>query len=680
MAIRKDDVAPNMRPADGGERGTESRLIDGRFELREVLGNGGMASVYRAWDRRGNAPCAVKVLAENLARDQDLRRRFRQEAEAANALVHPRIVRVYAHGELDSTLYMVMEYVEGGTLCDLLRRRERLPESLALRLAAEVADALAYAHDRHVVHRDIKPHNILLTPDTHVKVTDFGIARTLDDTSHTKTGTMLGSMSYISPEQARGEQAGPASDQYSLGVVLYEALAGRLPFEQAESPVAMALKHINEPPFDLQWLRPELSEETVALVRRLLAKSPKERFGTAAELAAALRRHYARFGKEDAPTAVVPLPGAAPAAAAQGAPPSMVAALARGATIRLAAPGGRSSAISDTARTPAYAARPRRPMPYVTLTLVGVVGLWLVAAAAYQAYHAVTSRSPGHHPAVSAPAAAVRAPSLVGRMLTDAQRIGASHQLTVAVASSRQDPHATLGTIVAQDPPANAAVAARGTIHVVVSQGSGIVPRLHGLSVDAARQALGAVGLRVGSTRTAHDDIVPAGMITDQSPGAATHLAAKSPVDLVVSQGPNNTATPQSTPPPAASGSAVVPSVTGTSLSQAQSMLRAAGLQVGQVSYVYDGRAAGIVIQQQTAAGTHASANDAVSLVVSKGPQPQPTPPPAQPASPQTPSTKPAPPQTPPSQHYGPPQSPPPDQSPAPPQSPPDNPPSQTTP
>jgi len=644
MAIRKSDAESGIPAPGGADRSAaEPQVLAGRFELREVLGGGGMATVYRAWDRERDRVCAVKVLAENLACDEEFRQRFRQEAEAANALVHPRIVRVYAYDGVDSTPYIAMELVEGGTLRDQMRRRERLSEAAALRIAAEVADALAYAHARRVVHRDIKPHNILLTPDEHVKVADFGIARSLDATSYTRTGTVLGSTQYISPEQAAGEQAGPASDQYSLGVVLYEALAGRLPFDDAEAPVAMALKHIHEPPFDLQWIRPDLSEATVALVRRLLAKSPAERYPTAGELATSLRRIYARFGRQEPKTKVLPIRpggqhGAAPGAVAFR---GLAAANGRGATVRLAAVGRSSAPLSDTARTSVLSSRYRRrsAAPQAAVVLVGLIGLWLIAAVAYQGYQSAAHR----------PAAGPQAPSLVGQTLDAAQQVAASDHVTLAVAS-RQDPAASAGTIVAQDPPAGAAVPAGAAIHVMVSQGPGVVPDVRGASPADAQRQLGAAGLRLGSTMYAHDDKVPAGMVASQSANPGTHLAAKTPINLVVSQGPNQASRPspsagaqpgapaQSTPAAPASypGTAVVPNVTGVSLAQAQSQLRAAGLQAGRVSYTYDDRTpAGVVVHQQRAAGAQASANEAVDLVVSQGPPPQqPATPPAQTAPP----------------------------------------------
>ncbi len=263
---------------------TAGGLLAGRFELQSTLGRGGMATVYRAWDHVGQRPCAVKVLSELLSGDEQLRRRFRQEATAAQSLTHPCIVRVDDWGEAGSHHYIVMEYVTGGTLRDLLRRRGPLPQALALRIAVEVADALAHAHARGVVHRDIKPENLLLAEDGRIKVADFGIARTVDAAALTRTCIVMGSARYLSPEQARGRAAGPRSDLYALGVVLFEMLAGRVPFD-GDSAVAIAVQHVQERPPRLQELRSDVPGPIAACVDRLLAKNVEDRYPTAGAVA-----------------------------------------------------------------------------------------------------------------------------------------------------------------------------------------------------------------------------------------------------------------------------------------------------------------------------------------------------------------------------------------------------------
>src|SRR5579871_42145 len=282
--IGSGSVPPRTAPGagDGGP------VMAGRFVLGALAGRGGMGAVYHAWDRARGVPCAVKVLADALAHDDELRARFRREAEAVMRLDHERIVRVLACGETGSRQFIAMEYVPGGTLRQLLADRGPLPERRALRIVREVAEALAYAHERGFVHRDVKPQNVLLTADGHAKVADFGIAKAADATRLTRTGSVFGSTHYIAPEQVRGDEAGAAADQYALGVVLYEVLAGRVPFD-GEVPVAIALRHVHDPVPSLATVRPDVSQPTLEIVARLLAKAPAGRYPSTEAAVEALR-------------------------------------------------------------------------------------------------------------------------------------------------------------------------------------------------------------------------------------------------------------------------------------------------------------------------------------------------------------------------------------------------------
>jgi eukaryotic-like serine/threonine-protein kinase len=264
-------------------------LIAGRYELEELVGSGGMSSVYRAHDRLLERNVALKVLHEQFTGDGDHVERFRREARAVAQLSHPNIVTVIDRGEQDSRQFIVFEYIPGENLKGLVERTGPLPERDALRLGLQVARGLAFAHGQGLVHRDVKPQNVLLTEEGRAKVTDFGIARSLDVAGGlTRTGTVMGTSDYIAPEQARGAHVDELSDVYSLGAVLYELLAGEVPFS-GDNFVAVAMRHINEPPPSVRERRPDVSPRLDAAIRRAMAKDPGDRFRSMDELAAELQ-------------------------------------------------------------------------------------------------------------------------------------------------------------------------------------------------------------------------------------------------------------------------------------------------------------------------------------------------------------------------------------------------------
>ena len=294
--------------------GMQRTVIDERYTILKPLGGGGMAKVYLAHDEVLDRDVALKILREHYADDEEFVERFRREARSAARLSHPNIVSVYDQGrsEEDGAYYMAMEYVPGGTLKDRISREGALEPNAAARIALQIADALQAAHEKGVIHRDIKPQNVLITRSGNVKVTDFGIARAASSvTRMTATGHVLGTAGYMSPEQAKGEPVGPRSDLYSLGVVLYEMLTGNLPYE-AESALAQAIKHVNEPAPSPKEANPEVSEALDALTMKLLAKNPEERYPSAKALAEDLARALSGLppavepGKTEAMTAGLP--------------------------------------------------------------------------------------------------------------------------------------------------------------------------------------------------------------------------------------------------------------------------------------------------------------------------------------------------------------------------------------
>jgi serine/threonine-protein kinase len=280
-------------------------VLSDRYEVEELVGTGGMSSVFRAHDRLLDRKVALKVLHQQYSEDDDYIERFRREARAVAALSHPNIVTVIDRGEHDGRQFIVFEYIDGENLKALIQRRGPAPVATALELAMQIARGLSFAHQQGLVHRDVKPQNILLNGDGQAKVTDFGIARSLDmQHGMTQTGTVLGTSDYIAPEQAQGQRVDEHTDVYSLGVVLYEMLTNEVPFP-GENFVAVAMRHINEEPPAIRDKRPDVSPRLEAAVQRAMAKDPEDRFQTMADFCGELE---ANLAEAQGGTMVAPAP------------------------------------------------------------------------------------------------------------------------------------------------------------------------------------------------------------------------------------------------------------------------------------------------------------------------------------------------------------------------------------
>src|SRR3954452_8774538 len=267
---------------------TDGTLVDGRYRIERRLGSGGMADVYCAYDHQLGRQIALKVQHRRFARDREFVERFRREASAAAVLQHPNVVGVFDRGEYDGTYYIAMEYLPGRTLKDLIRAEAPLDQLRAIDYAIQILHAASFAHRRGVIHRDFKPHNVIVGADERLKVTDFGIARA-GASEMTETGSIMGTAQYLSPEQAQGQRVGAPSDLYSIGVIMFEMLTARVPFS-GDSAVSIALKHVSEEPPPLRSLRPDVHPRLEQAVGRALLKDPAQRYASADEFVAALEQ------------------------------------------------------------------------------------------------------------------------------------------------------------------------------------------------------------------------------------------------------------------------------------------------------------------------------------------------------------------------------------------------------
>jgi len=529
-------------------------VLGGRYRLVELLGQGGMARIYRATDSQLGRDVAVKVLHREFGRDPDFVARFRQEAQAAAALSHPGIVGVYDFGTDDEGPYLVMELVDGEDLASVLRRNGPLPPRQAARLVAEVGRALNAAHDRGIVHRDVKPGNIMLTATGRVKVTDFGIARAWADAGLTLPGTTLGSVHYFSPEQALGEPATAASDVYSLGIVLYELLAGRRPWE-GDSAAAVAMARISAPPPRVSDVRPSVPPALEAIDRKALARDAAARFPSAGAMADALEA-FLEEGRVAAPVAAGlagPVRavgaagiGAAATSAMRVPPPYDPAAYADG-----SAGGTAPPRRSPTAPPPTDPGEDGGTSPWVWVA--GVLGLLILAIAGFLLFRLASA---GSGPAATPGPGNVTLPSFVNQAYVDASTTADQLGITLTPTFVKSNLAAD-GTVVAQDLPAGTSVVKGSTVKVDVVSGQDlvVVPSIVGLTVGDAIRALTDAKLLPGARTDQFDPAVAAGSIIGQGLQAGVSMPTNTPVDYVVSKGPEPSPSPSPTPTPVPSPS-----------------------------------------------------------------------------------------------------------------------------
>ncbi|MBI5311297.1 MAG: Stk1 family PASTA domain-containing Ser/Thr kinase [Actinobacteria bacterium] len=531
-------------------------LVDSRYKVAQRIGSGGMADVYLCEDQHLHRQVALKVMHERFAQDKQFVERFEREAQAAAGLQHKNVVGVYDRGQVGGTYYIAMEYLTGRTLKDVVNAMGALDPKLAIHIVQQVLAAAKFAHSRGIVHRDIKPQNVMIDDEWNVKVTDFGIAHNPVAGDVTQTGQMIGTAQYISPEQAQGKPISSASDIYSTGAVLFELLTGKVPFD-GESSVAIALKHINEPAPRPSLVNPAVPPVLDAVVLKAMAKSPVERFASADEFSAALENAKVSLGEGAGKTEIRSAPTAVAATAAVAAtPPS-----------------------EDELK------RKRRKRNWIiagcVLAAIAVaLLLWFLLAGNKQTV-----------------------PNVIGRSVGDAQSRLASAGFESQV-FNEQTTKAPAGEVFKQSPGGGEEAKKGSTVILTVSSGPGkvVMPDVSGLKQSEATEKLEAQGLKV-TVKKEFDPDVKKGRAIRTTPLAGTTAEKGSEVDLYISKGPEQIE---------------VPNVVGMDIEEATTTLEKDGFEVDTIEED-SSEDEGQVLKQSPAATTKADDGSTVKLTVASG-------------------------------------------------------------
>lgn len=546
-------------------------ILDNRYKIISKIGVGGMADVFKGEDTLLGRPVAVKILHSNFAGDDDFVARFKREAQAAGKLSHPNIVSMYDVGFDQGYHYIVMEYIEGETLKEYITRHERISIDNAVKFTIAIAEGLEHAHAMGIVHCDIKPHNVLITKQGRIKVTDFGIARAMNaGTTMMYTNSIMGSAHYLSPEQASGKPVNGSTDIYSLGAVLYEMLTGRVPYE-GETPISVALKHVRERLIPPTRYNPSIPTLLEAAVIKALAKRPEDRFSNITEMIASLRMsqgfvnsNSGRRAPHDFGTQVLtPVPET-------------------------------SYGETDDDDEVYYGGEPtqegwmaklsRLPQKYI---LLGAFIVFLLAFVwAFLSFGNFWSN------------ATVDVPNVVGKQVTVAKHILEDNHLRVSV-SEVSNPDVPAGQVISQSPEANEQVKEQRTVHLVVSKGVGDItmPDITGMTIDQARLRLKNLGLVIGKISAGTDDSKEDGVILMQSPPGDSKVTKGATVDVTVNR--------------VKSKKVELPNLVGMTVKDAKDALASLGLNAA-ISGAGDDTA--VITQQSPEAGSSLDANTSVAL------------------------------------------------------------------
>jgi len=555
-----------------------SRLLAGRYELLEKIGDGGMAVVYKAKCRLLNRFVAVKILKPDFTKDLKIIESFRKESQAAASLSHPNIVNVYDVGREGNIYYIVMELIEGRVLSDIIKEDGPMDYRKAIEIGKQMASALSLAHKNHIIHRDVKPHNILITEDGVAKITDFGIAKAVDSATIVgHSNTIMGSVHYFSPEQARGGYVDEKSDIYSLGIVLYELVTGRVPFD-ADNPVAVALMHINEeilPPSQLVKGLPTAVEN---IIMKATNKYSINRYASADEMLEALKNA----------DIVANIVGASDNSAKSNiaVPVTAVAAVAENA---------KENDLNNT-----KGKKPKKKFRFNKFKAAAAV-LALICAIPVSALILSGISAVGANNNIEVP-------DLSGMTYEEAEVALKDSKLSIEKGDEVIDNDFEAGLIVSQIPTSGSKVKAGKSVVVSISKGvkEGMVPNIIGKSLEDALFLLDKYGFNEGSTTVEASDM-PKDIVIKQSPEAGSEEKPGATIDISVSEGPQETA----------------PDVVGMNILDAEAVLKSADLKVGDIVYeMSDVYAKDIVIWEQDVKGANLKPGTTVNLKVSTGTEP----------------------------------------------------------
>lgn len=583
--------------------------LAGRYEVRSLIGRGGMAEVHLGFDTRLSRVVAIKMLRRDLAQDSIFQARFRREAQSAASLNHPNIVAVYDTGEeiIEDAVgrsiavpYIVMEYVEGHTVKDLISDGTAVPINEAVEIVSGVLSALEYSHANHLVHRDIKPGNIMLTSDGKIKVMDFGIARALTDSQATMTQTnaVVGTAQYLSPEQARGETVDARSDLYSTGVVLFELLTGRPPFK-GDSAVAVAYQHVEQIPPTPSSILSDIPDSLDRVVLKALAKNREDRYPSAAAMLSDLQRVSRGLDVAAPPadswaTEVLPTSGMVGAQTAATTPMSAVAP--RGGGQATAATSTSLPPVAERADAAEEASKARKRRTAIIASVV-VIALLLIGGSVW----ALTRRA-------AAPET-VAVPTVVGLSQANAKtQIEAAGFVWELNPEKVASDSVEEGSVASTDPAGGTQAEKGSTVRVTISSGpdSVVLPdNLVGMTPEDARKAIEALGLKweLDSSKVASDTVAE-GKVAQTNPSPGSKVKAGQTIRVYLSSG---------------SDEVEVPDLDGMSQDQARSALKAVGLELGNVTSVDSEKDKDRIVAQDPVTGTKVKKGTTIGVSVSNG-------------------------------------------------------------